>query len=112
MTATHELVVPKSMPMTSVAVAVDSIRLEAANGALLRSWLAPRAGNLMDRLGKLQDAGAVADELYLSVLTRPPTADEKKEVADYLKKRNNDRAAALQEYTWALLTSAEFRFNH
>src|SRR5262249_36098869 len=38
------------------------------NGALIRGWLAPRAGNLTDRLGKLNDADAVAEELFLSVL--------------------------------------------
>jgi hypothetical protein len=82
------------------------------NGALLRGWLAPRPGNLMDRLGRLTDAAAVADELYLSVLTRYPTGEERKEVADYLAERAADRGAALQELAWALLTSAEFRFNH
>lgn len=83
-----------------------------ANGKLVRGWLAPRAGNLTDRLTKLEAADAVAEELYLSVLTRPPVAEERKEVADYLKGHKADRAAALQELAWALLASAEFRFNH
>jgi hypothetical protein len=82
------------------------------NGAQLDGWLAPRPGNLTDRLAHLPDAGAAAEELYLSVLTRPPTAEERKEVADYLAGRPADRAAALRELAWALLTSSEFRFNH
>ncbi len=82
------------------------------NGTLLRSWLAPRPGNLTERLGRLMDAGAVAEELYLSALTRPPSDEEKREVADYLAGRASDRAAALQELAWALITSAEFRFNY
>jgi hypothetical protein len=89
-------------------------RLEQAlfisNGALVRSWLPPRAGNLVDRLSRL-DGDALADELYLSVLTRLPDADERKDVADYLKGRS-DRPKALQELVWALLASTEFRFNH
>jgi hypothetical protein len=83
-----------------------------ANGPLLRSWLAPRTGNLADRLSKLSDVNAVAEEMYLSVLTRRPTDEERKELADHLKTSGKDRAAALQEYLWALLTSVEFRFNH
>ncbi len=83
-----------------------------SNGPLLRGWLAPRAGNLVDRLGKLSDAGAVAEEAYLSVLTRRPTEDERKELADHLNQPGKARAAALQEFAWALLTSVEFRFNH
>jgi hypothetical protein len=82
------------------------------NGALIRGWLTPRPGNLTDRLGKLKEADAIAEELYLSVLTRYPAAEERKEVAEYLAARTTDRPAALQDLVWALLTSAEFRFNH
>ena len=82
------------------------------NGPLLRGWLAPRTGNLLDRLNKLADVNALADEMYLSVLTRRPTDEERKELADYLKTPGKTRPAALQEYLWALLTSVEFRFNH
>jgi hypothetical protein len=82
------------------------------NGGLVRGWLAPRPGNLTQRLLPLTDPDQVADELYLSVLTRPPAAEERKEVAEYLRARPQDRPAALQELAWALLTSAEFRFNH
>ena len=83
-----------------------------ANGPLLRGWLAPRPGTLVGRLDRLTDVNALAEEAYLSVLTRRPTADERKELADYLKTPGKDRITALQEYAWALLTSVEFRFNH
>jgi hypothetical protein len=84
-----------------------------ANGKLIRSWLALNAaGNLTGRLGALKDDSAVAEELFLSVLTRLPTEEERKEIADYLKGRTQDRGAALEEMAWALLASAEFRFNH
>ncbi|MBL8799254.1 MAG: DUF1549 domain-containing protein [Planctomycetia bacterium] len=82
-----------------------------SNGPLLRTWIAPRAGNLAERLGKLEKPEAIADELYLSVLTRRPTAEEITETADFLKSRA-DRPVALQDLIWALLASAEFRFNH
>jgi len=41
-----------------------------------------------------------------------PSDDERKEVADYLARRGAARVPALQDLAWALLTSAEFRFNH
>jgi hypothetical protein len=81
------------------------------HGAAVRGMIAPRNGNLVDRLVKLKDADAIADELFLSVLTRKPTDDEKKDVAEILKK-SPDRPAALAELVWALVASAEFRFNH
>ena len=97
------------------AAASFDARVEQAlfltNGALLRTWLAPRAGNLTSRLEPLQ-GDALADELYLSVFTRPASAEERKDVADFLTARKDDRAKALQDMAWALLASAEFRFNH
>lgn len=87
--------------------------LFVANGKLIRSWLTPNAaGNLTGRLAALKEDGAVAEELFLSVLTRMPTQEERKDIAEYLKPRTSDRAAALEELAWALLASVEFRFNH
>jgi hypothetical protein len=83
-----------------------------SNGAQLRDWLTPRPGSLIDRLNAQKDPAKVADELYLSVLTRLPAEEERKDVVSYLARRSADRAAALQDLAWALLTSAEFRFNH
>lgn len=82
------------------------------NGDLLRGWLAPRPGNLTARLADLKDAAALADELYLNVLSRLPTAEEKDDVADFLKRRESNRPEAIQDLVWAMLASAEFRFNH
>ncbi len=83
-----------------------------ANGPTVRGWLTPRPGNLIDRLSKLPNAETLAEELYLSVLARLPSTEERKEVVDFLASRSKDRAAALQDMAWALLASAEFRFNH
>ena len=82
------------------------------NGGVVRAWLSPNAGNLTGRLLQPKDAGAFADELYLSVFTRRPGADEQKLIGDYLERHAADRAVALPELCWALLSSAEFRFNH
>ena len=85
-----------------------------ANGKTLRDWLTPRAGNLIDRLGAQKDVGVVAEEIYLSVMTRLPTDEERKDVADYLARHATNRQTALpcRISPGRLLTSAEFRFNH
>jgi hypothetical protein len=83
-----------------------------ANADLLQGWLKPATGNLTDRLTKTSDPIALGDELFLSVYTRLPTDRERTEIADYLKGRDQDRPAAIGEMIWALLSSAEFRFNH
>lgn len=84
-----------------------------ANGAPMRLWFHRQAGNLIDRLATLQTADEVAEELYLSILTRLPDDEERQEVREQLAAApQSDRLAVLQELSWALLASAEFRFNH
>jgi hypothetical protein len=83
-----------------------------ANAAPVQASLAPSAGGLTDRLVKLSDPIALGDEMYLSVFTRLPSDAERGEIAGYLKGRDTDRLAAIQEMVWALLSSTEFRFNH
>lgn len=83
------------------------------NGGTVRNWLKPGGGNLTDRLQKLADPAAFADELYLAVLTRRPTEAEVSDIREYLTGRTDEeKAAVARELTWALLTSAEFRFGH
>jgi hypothetical protein len=82
------------------------------NGGRVTGWLKPLPGNLTDRLLKHKSMAALADEFYMSVLTRKPTAGEVAVVDEFLRGRDSDRAQALQELAWALIASAEFRFNH
>jgi hypothetical protein len=83
-----------------------------ANGGLLASWLNPGGNNLTERLAKIDQPATLADELYLSVLSRKATQQEQAQVASYWEAGKADRAAAARELIWSLLTSAEFRFNH
>ena len=82
------------------------------NGPVVRGLTQPKTGNLADRMTKLPHDHA-ADELFLSVLTRRPTADERSGVAAALTRTPAAaRPAFCGELVWALVTSAEFRFNH
>jgi hypothetical protein len=82
------------------------------NDDVVLGWLQPKDGNLIDRLVKVTDAALVADELYLCVLTRRPTAEEVEEVSSYLASHASDQATACGDLAWALLASAEFGVNH
>ncbi len=86
--------------------------LFAANGGSINAWVAPAGNNVTDRIINEKDERAAAEELYLGVLTRLPTEEEIAGVARYLAKRGEDKKTAAQELVWALLNSAEFRFNH
>ena len=71
----------------------------------------PAPGNLVARLAALPDA-EVADELYLSVLTRRPSVEEAATVRELLAKHAGARTAAVGRLTWALVASMEFGANH
>jgi hypothetical protein len=86
--------------------------LFAANGGSINSWIAPSAGNVTDRVIKQDDPKLAAEELYLAVLARMPDEIETTEVATHLANKKDNKPAAAQELVWALLNSAEFRFNH
>ena len=101
-------------PPTSFESTADQV-LFLANDPVMVSFLSQKAGNLTDRLAKLpvDNPQALADELYLSVLTRKPTAEDSADVQAYLADQTGDaRVAAIRDLIWALLTSSEFRFNH
>ncbi|MGO9921166.1 MAG: DUF1549 domain-containing protein [Isosphaeraceae bacterium] len=86
------------------------------NGEPIRSWLNPQGGFLVERLMALPDSSSVAELLYLSLLSRRPTSEERAEAAGYLARRTREqpreRTSALRELVWSLIASTEFRFNH
>ena len=82
------------------------------NERVVLEWLKPREGNLVDRLRKLERPEKIAEELYLGLLARAPEPEESAEVKAFLEKNKDRRDGALGDLAWALLASAEFRFNH
>ena len=86
--------------------------LFAANGGSLNGWLAPAGGNVSERMIAEKDARKAAEDLYLTVFSRPPTVEESADVARLLAVPDAEKPAVVQELVWGLLTSAEFRFNH
>jgi Protein of unknown function (DUF1549)/Protein of unknown function (DUF1553) len=86
--------------------------LFAANGGSINSWIAPSSGNVSERMVQEKDPKKAALDLYMTILTRPPTPEELVDVARLLDERAKDKTSAVQELVWGLLTSVEFRFNH
>ncbi len=86
--------------------------LFATNGGSINSWVAPAAGNIADRMAREPDPTRAAEDLYLTILSRPPTAPERAEAARLLAVPPARKPAVVQQLVWGLLTSAEFRFNH
>jgi len=82
------------------------------NDGTVLSWLKPEGDNLTARLAGVQDANQLADELYVAVLSRPPTDEERQAVADHLAGRSDRRETAIRNLIWSLIASNEFCANH
>ena len=79
------------------------------NGSVLRPW----AANLANRAAAIPEPKAMAEELFLSTLTRMPADAEIAELSATIAARPPEKKAeALTDYAWALITSVEFRFSH
>lgn len=67
-------------------------------------------GNLIDRLLTLPD-DEIAEELFLSLLTRHPSEADRADVREVIK-LSIDREKVLGQLAWALWSSNEFFINH
>jgi hypothetical protein len=88
-------------------------RLFMNNSQEIRQLIQRRKGNLMDTV--LASPGPweeKVDRLYLTVLNRPPTPEQRQRLVDYLKADSNKPDMLLEEAIWALINCSEFRFNH
>lgn len=82
------------------------------NDTTVLGWLKPSENNLAARLEKLTDDAQLADELYLSILTRTPNEAERKVVVEHLARHAQQRTEAIRTLAWSLLASNEFGINH
>ncbi|MAX21497.1 MAG: hypothetical protein CMJ60_04905 [Planctomycetaceae bacterium] len=85
--------------------------LYITNGSRLTGWLGSNS-YLVGQLEKLEDSAQIAEDLYISVLSRKPSAAEVERVEGFLNGVEAEKKQAIQDMVWALLASAEFRFNH
>lgn len=82
------------------------------NAMPVQQLLRRRPGNLVDRLASQMDNRKMAEELYLSILSRLPDAAESQLIVDFVDSYTDQRELAIRDAAWALLTSAEFYVNH
>ncbi len=95
-------------PQTEFFATADQA-LYFKNAGIPRGWF---TGDFNQQITKA-DASAVADVLFSALLSRLPTEEEKLDVTAFLAARPpQEKLPAAQDMAWAMLTSAEFRFNH
>lgn len=97
----------------------DAARFQTTTAQALFLTYNPAAQKLLTpvdgltaRMGKLTDNAAAARLAYLATLSRRPTDAEVESAVKYLETNKQPRATLCRDLVWALLNSAEFRFNH
>ncbi len=82
-----------------------------SNHAEVQKLVMPAGNNLVVDLAPIADTKQLVEAAIWAVLSRPPSAEEQAFLCKWVD-GHKDRAKACSELVWALLTSAEFRFNH
>jgi hypothetical protein len=90
-----------------------SERLLMSNSYDIRQLIVRRKGNLVDTLlSSTAPWGERVEQLYLTVLSRPPRDEERKRFVEYLTQDPKNQGPLVEEAIWVLLSCGEFRFNH
>jgi hypothetical protein len=102
---------PPREPELKVNATVKSA-LFIMHDPVVLSWLKPHGGNLTERLAKMGSVEKAANELYLSILSRPASAEEIADVQAHLQSLKEQADVAWTQLAWSLLASTEFYVNH
>jgi len=64
---------------------------------------------LLNRLVEIEDPQMVVQEAFQNILSREPDPEEKERSLSFIKAKDH---SSIEQFCWALITSAEFRINH
>jgi hypothetical protein len=99
-------------PRDDFQVSVGEALLFSNSDRIQKEYLADADDRLVGRLQQIKDRRELIETAVRTVLCRPPSDEEVKLLGDYLGRREDRRVEACRQIVWAMLTSAEFRFNY
>jgi hypothetical protein len=99
---------PDVMAETNLANLQQALLL--SNGPDLQALL--ERAPLAARLASSEKRDQLVREAFVAVLGRGPDLEEQRRAMSYLEGRQDRLRPAVEQLLWALLTTAEFRFNH
>jgi hypothetical protein len=87
--------------------------LHLYNGDTLNNKLMAKDGRIEKQLAAGKPPEELIEELYLAALSRPPSAEERAQLAAVLAQTPEaEKRAAIEDLYWSVLSSREFLFNH
>jgi hypothetical protein len=99
-------------PGDDFQVSIKEAMLFSNGEAISKQLLQATPGSLVARLLQVTDLRERTLLAVSTVLNRPARAEEVAAIVEYMRQREERPTEACQQVVWALLASAEFRFNH
>lgn len=99
-------------PRDDFQISVSEALLFSNSDRVHKEFLSDGSDRLLGRLKKIANPEQAVELAVQTVLNRPASAEEKKAMVDYLAARSDRLTEGYRQMVWALLSSAEFRFNH
>ncbi len=94
----------------TVRMAMKFMNNKRTTGMMIAQW-----GLLARVISKRSKPADRVEELFLSLISRPPTGEERREMLDYITKHSSQVVGdykAYEDIFWVLVNMSEFMFNH
>lgn len=103
--------------LTEESFANVSQGLMLSNSPFIQRFVSVKESALLERLANEPDSSKVLRDLFMSLLQREPDEQEMQRCLEFVGNAtrpdaNRNRSKLIEDIAWALITSAEFRFNH
>lgn len=99
-------------PRDDFQIGVSEALLFSNSERIQREFLADSRDRLLGRMKEMKNPEEAISFAVKTVLTRSITGEEKAAMLDHVAQRQDRLPEAYRQVVWALLTSAEFRFNY
>ena len=86
--------------------------LMLSNSKLIDQLIATETSTLLEELAKLEHPEEIANQLFFAIVQRSPDEEEQAKFRQLFSNPTRSKAKIIEDFAWALITSAEFRFNH
>lgn len=100
------------IPDENFQVGTDEALLVSNSNRFENDFLRSSDDRLIGQLKKLDSQTEKIQSLFRIIFSRDPETSEMKLAEDFLNQHSENPETGLQQLTWAMLASPEFRFNH
>ncbi len=98
--------------LTEESLANVAQGLWLTNSEPIREMVSAKNSKVVQQVLQIEKSDQLVERLFELIMGRKPDSDELNHCVKFLNARSDSRQAAVESLTWALVTSAEFRFNH